>query len=104
MFKIKIIKAFLFFLLVFIISPVFSLAAFNREINYQGKLMTTGEQPVTDGDYNMTFRLCSDSNCATVLWTEVREGVNKVPIKNGLFSVLLGSVTNLDSVDFNQDI
>lgn len=82
----------------------FARAAFNPEINYQGKLTNTSDTPVTDGFYNMQFRLCADSTCGSVLWTEVRTSTDHVAVTNGLFSVLLGSVTPLDSVDFNQPV
>ncbi|MFA5124683.1 MAG: tail fiber domain-containing protein [Patescibacteria group bacterium] len=79
-------------------------ASFNQQINYQGKLTDHSDSPVADGDYDMVFRLCADSSCSSVLWTETRTGADQVAVANGLFSVMLGSVTSLSSVDFNQDI
>ena len=76
----------------------------NPEINYQGKLTNTSDAPVADGYYNLQFRLCADSNCSSVLWTEIRTSTDHVLVTNGLFSVLLGSVTSLDGVDFNQPV
>lgn len=81
-----------------------SKASLNEQINYQGKLTDTSNNPVADGDYNLKFQLCADSGCSSVLWTETRTSTNKVAVSNGLFSVLLGSVSSLSSVDFNQSI
>ena len=79
-------------------------AAFNPQINYQGKLTNNSDVAVTDGTYNLQFRLCADDGCSSVLWTEIRTSTDKVQVTNGLFSVLLGSVTSLSGVDFNQDV
>jgi|GEM_PF-6703516 len=81
------------------------LAAFNTEINYQGKLTDTSNAAVSDGDYNFKFRLCITVGCtdgSDPIWTETRDGSNKITVTSGIFSVLLGSVTSIASVDFNQ--
>jgi hypothetical protein len=78
-------------------------AAFNPEINYQGKLYDPSTSaPVADSDYNMTFRLYTVSNGGTAIWTESRTGGNAVTVEEGLFSVLLGDINSLTSVDFDQ--
>ncbi|MFA6547902.1 MAG: hypothetical protein WCT11_03100 [Candidatus Magasanikbacteria bacterium] len=77
---------------------------YNPQINYQGKLTNNSDAAVADGVYNMQFQLCADDGCSSVLWTETRTSTNQVQVTNGLFSVLLGSVANLDSVNFNQDL
>lgn len=79
-------------------------AAISTEINYQGKLFSSTNQPVVDGSYNIKFRLCSDVDCTVQEWEEIRETENRVEIKNGLFSVSLGSITSLDAVDFDHDL
>ena len=73
-------------------------------INYQGKLTTPAGVAVADGTYNMRFWLLQSTGQATTsaVWTESRTGGNKVTVENGLFSVQLGSVTSLASVNFNQ--
>jgi len=80
-------------------------AAFNPEINYQGKLASyaTG-QAVADGDYDMEFKLYTAPTGGTLLWTETRTGGDQVTVTNGLFSIMLGSVTSLASVNFNQSL
>ena len=82
-------------------------AAFNTQINYQGKLTDTSNNAVSDGDYNFKFRLCITVGCTDAsdpIWTETREGTDKVTVTSGIFSVLLGSVTSIASVNFNQSL
>ena len=75
-------------------------------INYQGKLTTPAGLAVANGTYNMRFWLLQSTGQATTsaVWTESRTGGNKVTVTNGLFSVQLGSVTSLASVNFNQTL
>ncbi len=95
---------FLILISIFII-PVNSVqSAFNQEINYQGKLTDSAGENVTDGDYNMEFNLYTTSTSTSAIWTETLTLTNKVTVTSGLFSVLLGNVTTIAGVDFNQDI
>jgi hypothetical protein len=58
-------------------------------INYQGKLDSSGV-PIT-GTRNLIFSIYSDTASLTApMWTETR---NNVTVTNGIFNVLLGSVT-----------
>jgi len=63
-------------------------------ISYQGMLNDAAGQPI-NGSTNITFRLYNTPTGATsaALWTEAHTGANAVPISNGLFNVLLGSLT-----------
>ena len=61
-------------------------------ISYQGMLNDAAGQPI-NGSTNITFRLYSVPTGGTALWTEAHSGANAVPISNGLFNVLLGSLT-----------
>ncbi|MBI2120512.1 MAG: hypothetical protein HYT94_02720, partial [Parcubacteria group bacterium] len=83
-------------------------AAFNKEINYQGKLTNASGVPVADGTYHMTFRLYTTATSATTtnIWEEDRSTAagNRITITGGLFSVLLGSSTSLTNVNFNQTL
>lgn len=65
-------------------------------ISYQGTLTEPGGQPV-DGDLDMTFGLFDVSTGGTALWTEAHAGANAVPVSDGLFNVLLGSLTSIPS-------
>ena len=73
-------------------------------INYQGKLTDATGLAVADGSYDMEFKLYAVSSGGTAVWTETRTGGNQVSVVNGLFSVMLGEVASLTSVDFNQPL
>ena len=62
-------------------------------LNYQGRLLNpaTGE-PWPDDVYHIQFALYDDPSSDNSLWYAVQE----VPLSNGVFSVLLGSVIPLD--------
>ena len=85
---------------------IFSIAfsSFNPEINYQGKLTDSAGVAVADDDYNMEFKLYTVSSGGSAIWTETLTTTNKITVTSGLFSVLLGNVTSIASVDFNQDL
>jgi hypothetical protein len=61
-------------------------------IAYQGRLANASGSPVT-GTYNMLFRLYNASSGGTPLWEEYWMGSNSVSVSNGLFNVMLGSLT-----------
>nr|MBP6942441.1 hypothetical protein [Candidatus Buchananbacteria bacterium] len=85
--------------------PLQTQAAFNPEINYQGKLIDTGTgDPVATDDYNFEFKLYDAPTGGNLVWTETRTGGNQVTVTDGLFSVMLGSVNSLASVNFNQTL
>ena len=99
----KTIISFLFISI--LLSPFINVnAAINKQINYQGKLTNASNVAVTNGTYNMEFALYTVSSGGTAIWTETRTGGNKVQVTNGLFSVLLGEVTSLSGIDFNQTL
>ncbi|HMS23386.1 MAG TPA: hypothetical protein PKB09_01085 [Candidatus Saccharibacteria bacterium] len=105
----------LLFLVSFGNSKISAATGINEQINYQGRLLTNTGATVPDGSYNMEFKITQDGDgcnptsgtppCGgSVEWTETRTGGNKVTVKNGYFSVYLGSVTAFGtSVDWNQD-
>jgi len=84
--------------------PTLVAAAPNYQINYQGKLANTSGAAVADGGYDIVFRLYTVSSGGSAIWTESQTGANEVTVTNGLFSTMLGSVTSLASVDFNQTL
>ncbi|MFA5128324.1 MAG: hypothetical protein WC457_05040, partial [Patescibacteria group bacterium] len=109
----------LIYLATFLLLLVFGVqkvnAAFNPQINYQGKLLNSSGQRVSDTKYNFRFRLCADSSCTSALWTEDRcytgatncnsvSGDNRISVTSSLFSVLLGELTSIASLDFNQTL
>lgn len=60
-------------------------------INYQGYLTDSSGNPVNDS-LGIIFRLYNVESGGAALWTEVHSGVT---VSNGLFSVLLGSFTQI---------
>lgn len=91
-----------------------AVAATNKTINFQGRLLTAAGAVVPDGFYNVQFKLYEGGTGAetgnpdgTLKWTEsyVNNGnASGVEVKNGFFSVSLGSRNPFGaSVDWNQD-
>ena len=85
------------FVLVF--SGSFVAAAIPQMINYQGMLTDNSGNPLTD-TLNITFKIYNASSGGTLRWQETQ---SNVPIINGLFNVILGSVNPIDSLTFNED-
>ena len=79
-------------------------AAPNPQINYQGKITNSSNVALADGSYQVVFSLYTVPTGGTAVWTETRNGANEVALTNGLFSVMLGSVTSLSGIDFNQTL
>lgn len=64
-------------------------------INYQGRLAGAGGAPLADGNYSVAFAIYDVFSGGVALWSESRT----VTLSNGIFSVLLGTVTPIaDSV------
>lgn len=66
-------------------------AAVPHLLNYQGKLTDSSGNPL-NGSYSLTFRIYDAETAGSLLWEETQSGVI---IQKGIFSILLGSVTNL---------
>ncbi len=64
-------------------------------ITYQGRLTSANGVPI-NGAVEMTFRLYSEPVGGTAAWTESHIGGNGVPVNDGVFNVLLGSITPID--------
>lgn len=61
-------------------------------IAYQGRLADAGGNPLTS-TLNMSFRLYGTATGGASLWTEQWTGSNGVQVSDGLFNVMLGSLT-----------
>jgi hypothetical protein len=61
-------------------------------IAYQGRLADANGNPLT-GTYNMIFRLYAVPTGGAPLWEEQWTGSNGVRVSDGLFNVMLGSLT-----------
>jgi hypothetical protein len=69
-------------------------AASTGTIAYQGRLADSVGAPLT-GTYNMIFRLYDAATGGTPLWSEPWTGSNGVKVSDGLFNVMLGSLTTM---------
>ncbi|MHC4124060.1 MAG: hypothetical protein ACYSSI_10835, partial [Planctomycetota bacterium] len=90
-------------LLVFILgflagAPPWAQADIPRYINYQGKLVDAEDNPVT-GELSVTVRIYNAQTGGTAFWTETQTAT----VTRGIFSILLGSTTALDDLDFNSE-
>lgn len=88
-------------------------------LNFQARLLNASGSLVPDGNYNIEFKIydslsagtsaagvCSlDSSSDDCWWLESRSGSSQVRVKNGYFSVNLGSVTAFpSSVPWSSDL
>jgi len=71
-----------------------------RMLSYQGRLTDSLGNPVSDGNYQMTFRLYPDETGGTPFWNETQT----VYVRNGLFSAFLGAVTPINAVPDNGEM
>lgn len=74
-------------------------------MNFQGRLTNSTGNILTDGTYNMKFRIYSATTGGTLLWSEDRlvSASQGVTVTNGQFSVQLGSVTSLPASLFTTN-
>src|SRR5437868_10774688 len=72
-----------------------------QTISYQGYLSTVGGLPVHDSSYTLTFKLYTVVSSGSAIWTEAHSNVSTA---KGTFNVILGSITSLSGVDFNQQL
>ena len=84
------------FLIFFLSAICYPLTAIYAEIphliNYQGRLTDTDGSPL-EGAYELTFRIYDAESAGSLLWEETHPGVT---IQKGIFSIILGSVTDLN--------
>jgi len=70
-------------------------------LSYQGTLLDNSDNPV-NGDTDMTFRIYNHDTDPTSIWEEAHTGVNAVPVENGLFNVMLGSLNPIPDLVWNE--
>ena len=94
-------------LFVFSILPVFTApthAAPAQTLNFQGRLLGIDGGLVSDGFYDIEFRLYENNSGGSSLWTETwNTGTTQVRIANGYFSVYLGTHTSFPALDWTDD-
>ncbi|MGC1378032.1 MAG: tail fiber domain-containing protein [Anaerolineales bacterium] len=74
-------------------------------IPYQGRLTDTSGGAL-NGAYTVVFRLYNVASGGSPLWEEYWTGVNSVQVANGLFNVMLGSLTPIpqDLINGNNSL
>lgn len=91
-------KLILLILLSVIVLTLASYAAIPHLINFQGKATDTNGAPL-NGTYNLTFKIYDHATAGNLEWQETHQNLAMI---NGIFGVLLGSVTALN-LPFDED-
>lgn len=65
----------------------------NPTLSIQGTVQNSNGAAVDDGSYSLTFKLYTVASGGSAIWTETQSGI---PIKSGVYSAELGSVTALN--------
>jgi hypothetical protein len=81
-----------------ILSPGTSRGDVPELINYQGVLTDAAGVPL-DGPYALRFAVYQDSSVATMLWSELHPVVD---VDEGIFNVILGSLTPIPAPLFSE--
>jgi len=77
-------------------APFSATTTSTNTIAYQGRLADADGNPLTD-TVNMEFRLYDAASGGAPLWEELWTGANAVQVSDGLFNVMLGSLTPIDA-------
>lgn len=77
-------------------TPIFAQNGANLSI--QGVLRTSEGTAVSNGEYDLTFRIYNVASGGTALWTETQNNIN---VKGGIYSVILGAVEPL-TISFSE--
>ena len=72
-------------------------SAIPERINYQGYLTNASGSPI-NANVSMTFRIYTVASGGTALWTETQ---SNVPVNEGIYNVILGSVASLGALPFD---
>ncbi|KQC13783.1 MAG: hypothetical protein APR63_00205 [Desulfuromonas sp. SDB] len=67
------------------------------QMNYQGYLILTADTTPVTANLDMVFELFTTETGGSSFWSET---YNDVPVENGIFNVILGSITPLDPDSF----
>ena len=68
-------------------------------INYQGILTNENGTVVDDNTYNLSFSIYDVASGGSELWSETHSGVE---VTQGLFNIMLGSVSSLSDIPFDM--
>ena len=72
--------------------------------SYQGQLLDSSDSPITDPAVDMTFKLYDVAELGTACWSEDHTGADAVDVQDGLFNMLLGSMSSIDTACLTGDV
>ena len=72
--------------------------------SYQGQLLDANGDPITDSAVDMIFKLYDVAELGTACWSEDHTGADAVDVQDGLFNVLLGQITAIDTACLTGDV
>ena len=85
-----------------LLSLIYTLSALTAEIpsmiNYQGILTNENGTVIDDNTYNLSFSIYDVASGGSELWSETHSGVE---VTQGLFNIMLGSVSSLADIPFD---
>jgi len=93
-------KISVYFILVIIAIFGISWSSTPQLVNYQGRLLDNAGQSVPDGSYGLTFKIYDALSGGNLQWSETQSGI---PVTDGLFNVVMGSVEPLADSVFSGD-
>ncbi len=85
------------FLAVMALAASLALADIPQLINYQGRILDASGSTVPDGNYDISFSIYDAATGGEMKWSEIQ---GSVPVTDGFFSTVLGSVTPLSDTVF----
>jgi hypothetical protein len=84
--------------MLFVIAFVTAIPALAQQIALQGILRDQTGRSVANGNYALTFRMYTVATGGTAIWSETHPAV---PVQQGVYSVMLGSVTSIEDLNFD---
>lgn len=96
-------QSFLVFIAVIALTALISgCVPLEAKTSYQGQLTDASGNPVSNGNYQMTFRLYNseDDDVGDALWSETQT----VPVNSGLFNITLGANSTIPTEIFAQKL
>lgn len=93
------VKAFLFTTVLLALIPGECLYSQGARLGVQGILRKSNGTVVDDGNYSLTFKIYNVAEGGSALWTETQ---SEVEVNSGVYSTLLGTVTELN-LPFDTD-
>jgi microcystin-dependent protein len=88
-------------LIICFLVSVISLQAQEIPVSVQGFVRNADGSVFTTGNYSIKFRIYTSASGGTAIWTEEQTGIR---VEGGVYSALLGKITPLGNLPFNQTL